>query len=67
MYILIYLNIILAVVGPTIDTATGIQLQPGTYTTLPAQYPIYAPAAIYSPLPTTTLIPGTMASSGKEG
>ncbi|CAF2598750.1 unnamed protein product [Rotaria sp. Silwood2] len=55
------------VVGPTIDTATGIQLQPATaYTTLPAQYPIYAPAAIYSPLQTTTLIPGTMSSPGKE-
>ncbi|CAF0999164.1 unnamed protein product [Rotaria sordida] len=55
------------VVGPTIDTATGIQLQQATaYTTLPAQYPIYAPAAIYSPLPTTTLIPSAMASPGKE-
>ncbi|CAF1102015.1 unnamed protein product [Rotaria sp. Silwood1] len=55
------------VVGPTIDTATGIQLQPATaYTTLPAQYPIYAPAAIYSPIPTTTLIPGAIASPGKE-
>jgi hypothetical protein len=58
----------LAVVGPTIDSATGIQLQPATaYTTLPAQYPIYAPAAIYSHLPTTTLIPGALASPGKEG
>ena len=58
----------LAVVGPTIDSATGIQLQQATaYTTLPAQYPIYAPTAIYSHLPTTTLIPGTLASPGKEG
>jgi len=56
------------VVGPTIDTATGIQLQPATaYTTLPAQYPIYTPTAIYSHLPTTTLIPGALASPGKEG
>ena len=56
------------VVGPAIDTATGLQLQPGTaYTTLSAQYPIYAPTAIYSHLPTTTLIPGTLASPGKEG
>ena len=31
-----------AVVAPAIDSATGLQLQPGTaYTTLPAQYPIY--------------------------
>jgi hypothetical protein len=59
----------LAVVGPAIDTATGLQLQQATaYTTLPAQYPIYAPTAIYSHLPTTTtLIPGTLASPGKEG
>ncbi|CAF1228779.1 unnamed protein product [Adineta steineri] len=55
------------VVGPTIDSATGLQLQPGTtYTTLPAQYPIYAPTAIYSHLPTTTLIPSALASPGKE-
>ena len=57
-----------AVVGPAIDSATGLQLQPATaYTTLPAQYSIYTPTAIYSHLPTTTLIPGTMASPGKEG
>jgi len=57
----------LAVVGPTIDTATGLQIQQATaYTTLPAQYPIYAPTAIYSHLPTTTLIPGALASPGKE-
>jgi hypothetical protein len=57
-----------SIVGPAIDSATGLQLQPGTaYTTLSAQYPIYAPTAIYSHLPTTTLIPGTMASPGKEG
>ena len=63
-----YILFILAVVGPTIDSATGIQIQPGTaYTALPAQYPIYAPTAIYSHLPTTTLIPGTMAAPGKEG
>ncbi|CAF4199088.1 unnamed protein product [Rotaria socialis] len=55
------------VVGQTIDTATGLQLQQATaYATLPAQYPIYAPAAIYSPLPTTTLLPGTITSPGKE-
>lgn len=58
---------ILAVMGPTIDSATGLQIQPGTaYTALPAQYPIYAPTAIYSHLPTTTLIPGALASPGKE-
>ena len=58
----------LAVVAPTIDTATGLQLQPATaYTTLPAQYSIYTPTAIYSHLPATTLIPGTLASPGKEG
>jgi hypothetical protein len=56
-----------AVLGPTIDTATGLQLQQATaYTTLPAQYPIYAPT-IYSHLPTTTLIPSALASPGKEG
>ncbi|CAF3396654.1 unnamed protein product [Rotaria sp. Silwood1] len=55
------------VVGPTIDTATGLQIQQTTaYTTLPAQYPIYAPTAIYSHLPTTTLIPSTLTSPGKE-
>ncbi|CAF2835273.1 unnamed protein product [Rotaria sp. Silwood2] len=55
------------VVGPTIDTATGLQIQPTTtYTTLPAQYPIYAPTAIYSHLPTTTLIPSALTSPGKE-
>ncbi|CAF0943932.1 unnamed protein product [Adineta ricciae] len=55
------------VVGPTIDTATGLQIQQATaYTTLPAQYPIYAPTAIYSHLPTTTLIPSALASPGKE-
>ncbi|UJR13991.1 hypothetical protein I4U23_000993 [Adineta vaga] len=55
------------VVGPGIDTATGLQLQQATaYTTLPAQYPIYAPTAIYSHLPTTTLIPGALASPNKE-
>jgi len=55
------------VVAPTIDTATGLQLQPATaYTTLPAQYSIYTPTAIYSHLPATTLIPGTLASPGKE-
>lgn len=59
---------VLAVVAPTIDTATGLQLQPATaYTTLPAQYSIYTPTAIYSHLPATTLIPGTLASPGKEG
>ncbi len=59
---------ILAVVGPAIDSATGLQLQQATaYTTLPGQYPIYAPTAIYSHLPTTTLIPGALASPGKEG
>ena len=59
---------LLAVVGPTIDTATGLQIQQATaYTTLPAQYPIYAPTAIYSHLPTTTLIPSALASPGKEG
>jgi hypothetical protein len=64
-----YSFLFLAVVGPTIDTATGIQLQQATaYTALSAQYPIYAPTAIYSHLPTTTtLIPGTLASPGKEG
>ncbi|CAF0732776.1 unnamed protein product [Rotaria sordida] len=56
------------IVGQTIDTATGLQLQQTTaYTTLPAQYPIYAPTAIYSHLPTTTLIPSTLTSPGKEG
>jgi CUG-BP- and ETR3-like factor len=56
------------VVAPAIDSATGLQIQPGTaYTTLPAQYPIYAPTAIYSHLPTTTLIPSALASPGKEG
>jgi CUG-BP- and ETR3-like factor len=51
------------VVGQAIDAATGLQLQQATaYTTLPAQYPIYAPTAIYSHLPTTTLIPGTLQS-----
>ena len=55
-------------VAPTIDTATGLQIQPATaYTALPAQYPIYAPTAIYSHLPTTTLIPSALASPGKEG
>ncbi|CAF0749438.1 unnamed protein product [Rotaria sordida] len=55
------------IVGQTIDTATGLQLQQTTaYTTLPAQYPIYAPTAIYSHLPTTTLIPSTLTSPGKE-
>ncbi|CAF1144773.1 unnamed protein product [Adineta steineri] len=55
------------VVGPTIDSATGLQLQPGTaYATLQAQYPIYAPTTIYSHLPTTTLIPGALASPNKE-
>jgi hypothetical protein len=55
-------------VGPTIDSATGLQLQQATaYTTLPAQYPIYAPATIYSHLPPTTIIPGTLQSTGKEG
>jgi hypothetical protein len=57
-----------AVVGPGIDSATGLQIQQATaYTTLPAQYPIYAPTAIYSHLPTTTLIPSALASPGKEG
>ena len=57
-----------AVVGPTIDSATGLQLQQATaYTALSAQYPIYAPTAIYSHMPTTTLIPGALASPGKEG
>ena len=57
-----------ALLGPTIDTATGLQLQQATaYTTLPAQYPIYAPTAIYSHLPTTTLIPSALASPGKDG
>jgi hypothetical protein len=55
-------------VVPAIDSNTGLQLQPGTaYTTLPAQYPIYTPTAIYSHLPTTTLIPSALASPGKEG
>ncbi|UJR33194.1 hypothetical protein I4U23_020649 [Adineta vaga] len=55
------------VVGPAIDTATGLQIQQATaYTTLPTQYPIYAPTAIYSHLPTTTLIPSALASPGKE-
>ncbi|CAF1200974.1 unnamed protein product [Rotaria magnacalcarata] len=54
-------------VCPTIDSATGLQIQQtATYTTLPAQYPIYAPTAIYSHLPTTTLIPSALASPGKE-
>lgn len=62
------MNVCLAVVGPTIDTTTGLQLQQtATYTALPAQYPIYAPTAIYSHLPTTTLIPSALASPGKEG
>lgn len=57
-----------AVVAPAIDTATGLQIQQATaYTTLPAQYPIYAPTAIYSHLPATTLIPSALASPGKEG
>lgn len=57
-----------AVVGPAIDTTTGLQLQSAAaYTTLPTQYPIYAPTTIYSHLPTTTLIPGPLASPGKEG
>lgn len=61
----IYLS---AVVAPAIDSATGLQIQQATaYTTLPAQYPIYAPTAIYSHLPTTTLIPSALASPGKEG
>jgi hypothetical protein len=41
--------------------------QATAYTTLPAQYPIYTPTAIYSHLPTTTLIPSALASPGKEG
>ncbi|CAF0986065.1 unnamed protein product [Didymodactylos carnosus] len=51
-----------------IDTATGLQLQQATYTTLPTQYaPIYTPTAIYSHLaPTPTVIPGTLGSQ-KEG
>ncbi|CAF0749746.1 unnamed protein product [Didymodactylos carnosus] len=55
-------------VGQAIDTATGLQLQQATYTTLPTQYaPIYAPTAIYSQLgPTTTIIPGTLGLQ-KEG
>jgi len=57
-----------AVVGPTIDAATGLQIQQATaYTTLPTQYPIYAPTAIYSHIPTTTLIPSALSSPGKEG
>lgn len=57
-----------AVVGPTIDTTTGLQIQPATaYATLPAQYPIYAPTAIYSHLPATTLIQGALPSPNKEG
>ena len=63
------MRFLLAMLGPAIDSATGLQLQQATaYTTLPAQYPIYTPTAIYSHLPTTTLIPGTLASpGGKEG
>ena len=57
-----------AVVAPAIDTTTGLQMQPtAAYTTLPAQYPVYAPTAIYSHLPTTTLIPSALTSPGKEG
>jgi hypothetical protein len=62
-----YINLILAVVGQAIDAATGLQLQQATAYTLPTQYPIYAPTAIYSHLPTTTLIPGALPSPGKEG
>jgi hypothetical protein len=59
-------NVLLAVVGQAIDSATGLQLQQATAYTLPGQYPIYTPTAIYSHLPTTTLIPSTLASPNKE-
>lgn len=56
------------VVGPAIDSTTGLQIQQATaYTAVPAQYPIYTPTAIYSHLPATTLIPSALASPGKEG
>ena len=65
---LIVFLFVVAVVGPAIDTATGLQLQPAAaYTALPTQYPIYTPTTIYSHFPTTTLIPGPLASPGKEG
>lgn len=68
MFFFFSFEIQIAMVAPTIDTATGLQIQPATaYTALPAQYPIYAPTAIYSHLPTTTLIPSALASPGKEG
>jgi len=63
---LIYKNVLLAVVGQAIDSATGLQLQQATAYTLPGQYSIYTPTPIYSHLPTTTLIPSTLASPNKE-